>query len=97
MGILIPLTINSTKFHGKKVLQLKFTENLIPISMHIPVTYLTTWYFHTNFPTNALLAKLPNTSTKGFFIHVTDHSRLLPGGPSSSEGPTVATKVLASC
>ena len=43
-----------------------------------------------------LLAKLPNTSTRGFFIHVTDHSRLLPGGLSSSEGPTVATKVLSS-
>ena len=26
------------------------------------------------------------------FICVTDHSRLLPGGPSSSEGPTVGTK-----
>ena len=24
-----------------------------------------------------------------------DHSRLLPVGPSSSEGPTVATKVLS--
>ena len=30
-------------------------------------------------------------------MHVTDHSRLLPGGPSSSEGPTVATKVLSPC
>ena len=44
-----------------------------------------------NFLANMLLAKLPNTSTRGFFIHVTEHSRLLPGGPSSSEGPTVAT------
>ena len=41
----------------------------------------------------ALLAKLPNTSTRGLL----PHSRLLPGGPSSSEGPTVATKVLSSC
>ena len=30
-------------------------------------------------------------------MHVMDHSRLLPGGPSSSEGPIVATKVLSSC
>ena len=55
-----------------------------------------TWYFHMNFLANALLAKLPNNSTRGFF-HVMDHSRLLPGGPSSSEGSTVATKVLSSC
>ena len=25
-----------------------------------------------------------------------DHCRLLPGGPSSSEGPTVVTKVVSS-
>ena len=31
------------------------------------------------------------------FIHMTDHSRLLPGGPSSSEGPAVATRVLSPC
>ena len=31
------------------------------------------------------------------FIHVMDHSRLLPGGPCSSEGPTVVTKVLSPC
>ena len=29
------------------------------------------------------------------FIHVMDHSGLLPGGPSRSEGPTVATRVLS--
>ena len=56
-----------------------------------------TQYFCMNFHVNALLAKLPNTSTRGFFIHVTDHSRLLPGGPCSSEGPPVATRVLSSC
>ena len=54
-------------------------------------------FFNMNFHANALLVKLPNTSTRGFFICVMDHSRLLPGGPSSSEGPTVATKVLPSC
>ena len=31
------------------------------------------------------------------FINVMDHSRLLPGGPSTSEGPTVVTKVISSC
>ena len=30
-------------------------------------------------------------------MHVTDHRRLLPGGPSSSEGSTVAPRVLSSC
>ena len=65
--------------------------------MHILVTYLMTGIFHVNFHVNALLAKLPNTSTRGLFIHVKDHSRLLPGGPCSSEGPTVATKVLSPC
>ena len=37
-----------------------------PISMHIPVMYLTTWYSHVNFHVKAFLAKLPNTSTRGF-------------------------------
>ena len=37
-----------------------------PISMCIPVTYLTTWYFSCKFPVDVLLAKLPNTSTRGF-------------------------------
>ena len=59
------------------------------------VMYLMTQYFYMNFHVNTLLVKLPNTSTRGFFC-VMDHSRLLPGGPSSSEGPTVATKVLSS-
>ena len=30
-------------------------------------------------------------------MHVMDHSRLLPGGPCSSEGPTVATGLLSPC
>ena len=30
-------------------------------------------------------------------MHVMDHSRVLPGGPSTSEGPTVAAKVLSPC
>ena len=37
-----------------------------PVSMCIPVKYLTTRYFHMNFHVNVLLAKLPNTSTRGF-------------------------------
>ena len=37
-----------------------------PISMHILVTYLTTQYFPMKFHVNTLLAKLPNTSTRGF-------------------------------
>ena len=36
-----------------------------PISIRIPVTYLMTQYFHVIFHVNALLAKLPNTSTRG--------------------------------
>ena len=35
------------------------------ISMRIPVTYLMAWYFHAIFHANVLLAKLPNTSTRG--------------------------------
>ena len=37
-----------------------------PISMCIPVMYLMTWKFSCDFHINALLAKLPNTSTRGF-------------------------------
>ena len=72
-------------------------ENLNPASTCILVMYPMTWYFQVNFLANALLAKLPNPSTRGFFIHVMDHSRQLPGGPSRSEGSTAATKALSSC
>ena len=51
------------------------------------------WYFTHAFPVTALLVKLPNTSIR--VIHVMDHRRLLPGGPSSPEGSTVASKVLS--
>ena len=44
----------------------KFTENLIPASTRIPVTYLMTQYFHAKCPINALLVKLPSTYTRGF-------------------------------
>ena len=64
-----------------------------PVSMHIPVMYPMTWYFHMDFHINALLVKL--YPYQRMFIHVMDHTRLLPGGPCSSEGPTVATKVLS--
>ena len=36
-----------------------------PVSTYIPVTYLMTQYFYMIFHANALLAKLPNTSTRG--------------------------------
>ena len=36
-----------------------------PVSMHILVTYLMTWYFSRDFLINMLLAKLPNSSTRG--------------------------------
>ena len=36
-----------------------------PVSMRIPVSHLMTWYFTRDFPHNALLAKPPNTSTRG--------------------------------
>ena len=48
--------IFATKIHGESY----------PVSMPLLVMYLMTQYFHTNFPVNALLAKLPNTSTRGF-------------------------------
>ena len=35
-----------------------------PISVHIPVMYLTAQYFAHEFSHNALLVKLPNTSTR---------------------------------
>ena len=61
--------------------------------MHILVMYLMTQYFSHDFHINTLLAK----PLLEYFICVMDHSRLLPGGPSSTEGPTVATKVLSPC
>ena len=61
------------------------------MSMCILLPYPTTWYYSHDFLTTTLLVKLPNTSTRGTFIYVMDHSRLLPGGPSSLVGPTVAT------
>ena len=36
-----------------------------PVSMRIPVTYLATQYVTCDFHVNALLAKLPYTSTRG--------------------------------
>ena len=36
-----------------------------PISTRIPVMHLTTQYFTCDFSRNVLLAKLPNTSTRG--------------------------------
>ena len=47
------------------------------------------------FLVTALLVKLPITSTRGDFIHVTDQWRLLPGGPSSPEQSTVGPSVLS--
>ena len=49
--------------------QPEFSKNLFPGYMGIPILlplYLTTRYFHVNFPANMLLVKLPNTSTRGF-------------------------------
>ena len=37
-----------------------------PVSTRIPITYLMTRIFHKNFHVNTVLAKLPNTSTRGF-------------------------------
>ena len=44
-----------TKIHGESH----------PVSMHISVLHLTTWYFTHDFSCNALLVKLPTTSTRG--------------------------------
>ena len=53
-------------------------------------------FLHVNFLVTILLAKLPNASTQGTFIHVMDHRRLLPGGPSCSEDLQYHLKVLSS-
>ena len=50
----------------EKIFTTEIHEESHPVSTHIPVMYLTTQYFHANFHVNALLAKLRNTSTRGF-------------------------------
>ena len=45
----------TTEIHGES----------LPISMHIPVTYLMTQYFSHDFHVNVFLVKLPITSTRG--------------------------------
>ena len=76
-----------TKIHGESH----------PVSMHIPVMYFMTWYFSCEFSHKCIASETTYYLYQRTFIHVMDHSRLLPGGPSSSEGPTVATKVLSPC
>ena len=68
-----------------------------PVSMCILVTYLMTRYFPLEFSRKCIASKTTYYLYLRIYIHVMDHSRLLPGGPSSSEGPTVATQVLSSC
>ena len=68
-----------------------------PISTHIPVMYLTTQYFSHEFSRKRIASETTYYLYERIFIHVTGHSRLLPGGPSSSEGPTVVTKLISPC
>ena len=93
MGIPIPVPAKITgNFPGIFFVTKIHRESHSHINMHT----ITTWYFSCIFLVTTLLAKLPNTSTRGLLPRCQDHSRLLPGGLSSSEGPTVASKVLSS-
>ena len=49
----------------KKIFDTKIHGESHPISTRIPVMHLMTWYFTRDFSRNALLAELPNTSTRG--------------------------------
>ena len=63
MGIPILSPTNSRKFNGK-LFTTKIHGESHPISMCILVMYPK--FFHVNFHVNVLLAKLPDTSTRGF-------------------------------